>query len=190
MLKSTVPTCAKAATSRGGVASASMRKTSRSGRSNRTALFQLRPSSSSQMPLLGLRRTMRLTSGAGSPSTLAVGAGRPPGTCALARPPGTCTPSTLHTARAGSAVTDRALGHRRGLIAGLEDRRIDRRAVGRRGERARRVAEELEDRERRAAERGAEMRRHRRRRPARAASPAWSAPAPPRRAGSGRRVRW
>ena len=48
--------------------------------------------------------------------------------------------------RGRAAVADRAFGDRRGLVAGVEDRGVDGGAVGRDGERARRVAEERDDR--------------------------------------------
>ena len=56
------------------------------------------------------------------------------------------------------AVAHQALAQRRGLVAGLEDRRVDGVAVGTRGERTRGVAEERELGERRAAEHAAEVR--------------------------------
>jgi hypothetical protein len=80
MLKMIVPTPAH------GVpptvsASASIENTSSSGRLKRTALFQLRPSSSSHWPLTPLNLTMRPTSGCGAPKQFVFGAGRPPGLC-------------------------------------------------------------------------------------------------------------
>ena len=48
--------------------------------------------------------------------------------------------------REHAAVADRALADAGGLVAGVEDRGVDRVPVGRRRERARRVAEQLDDR--------------------------------------------
>src|SRR2546423_8895219 len=54
-------------------------KTSVSGRLKRTALSQLRCSSSSQWPVLLLNLTINATSGACLPSKLVAGPGLPPG---------------------------------------------------------------------------------------------------------------
>ena len=129
---------------RASAASASISKTSRSGRSKRTALFQLRPSSSSQMPVVlvelddqadfrGRRCPRRSRSApAGRPEP-----GRSRGRRALVIAVGVARRG------AGAAVADGAFDDRRGLVAGVEDRRVHRAAVRRRGQRARRVAEEL-----------------------------------------------
>ncbi len=79
MLKSTVPTWAKLAVWDGVPALALMAKTSRSGREKRTALFQLRPSSSCHWLTVLLNLTIRPTSGWAVPWKLMLGAGRPPG---------------------------------------------------------------------------------------------------------------
>jgi hypothetical protein len=59
--------------------SALIEKTSSSGRLKRTALFQLRPSSSSHCPLTPLNFTMSPTSGCGAPLQFVLGRGSPPG---------------------------------------------------------------------------------------------------------------
>src|SRR2546427_4844770 len=84
MLKMTVPTwangwpaCGELGMARGGLAVASMRKTSSSGRENRTALSQVRPRVSTQCEPLNLRT--RPVSGPVTPFASLFGAGRPPG---------------------------------------------------------------------------------------------------------------
>src|SRR5262245_40338651 len=75
----TVPTWANAAVATGGVAIASIANTSVSGSVSRIAFRQSRPTGSSQPPVAGSNLTISPTSGPGTPSTFAVGAGRPPG---------------------------------------------------------------------------------------------------------------
>src|SRR5262245_30056530 len=77
MLNSTVPTWAKLALWASVLAS--MAKTSRSGSEKRTALFQLRPSSSCHWLTVLLNLTIRPTSGCKVPWELVLGGGRPPG---------------------------------------------------------------------------------------------------------------
>src|SRR5436305_13769338 len=77
MLNSVVPTCANDAVCVSALASTA--KTSVSGRLKRTALSQLRCSSSSQCPVLLLNLTINATYGACLPSKLVVGPGLPPG---------------------------------------------------------------------------------------------------------------
>ena len=67
--------------------------------------------------------------------------------------------AVLRAVRRGAAVGYERGVHGRRTVAGVEDRGVDAAAVGRRGERARRVAEERDDRLRRAAEAAAEARR-------------------------------
>ena len=111
------------------------------------------------LAVVRLNLTIRPTSGPATFSTFTFGAGRPPGV----------EPTAPHGDAAGAAVADRALVERRGLVAGVEDGRVDGVAVGAARERARRVAEEHDVGERRAAERRAEARA--RRTPARSARP-------------------
>ena len=120
------------------------------------------PSTSSQSPVGGSNFTIRPVSGAGAPAAFVLGPGRPPGAVA---PPG-----RRAGPRRGEAVADRRLVDRGGLVARVERRDVDGRAVGR--ERARRVGEEAQDPHRSAAEaprRDWSRRRPRRRRAARSA---------------------
>src|SRR5262245_31478156 len=77
MLSSTVPTWAKLALWASVLAL--MAKTSRSGSEKRTALFQLRPSSSCHWLTLLLNLTISPTSGCAVPWKFVLGAGSPPG---------------------------------------------------------------------------------------------------------------
>ena len=123
MLKSTVPTCAKLAVCAGGEARSRRSRTRRrSGSSKRTALFQLRPSSSSHWLVAGLNFTIRPTSG--PRDALEVRVRRRQAARHSRRR------TTLHGRRAGAAVADDALGHRRRLVAGVEDGGVDGVAVG------------------------------------------------------------
>ena len=79
MLKSTVPTCAQLDVGTGGFAFALIANTSRSGSEKRTALFQLRLSSSCHWFAPGLNLTIRPTSGPRVFCWLRLGAGSPPG---------------------------------------------------------------------------------------------------------------
>src|SRR5438876_151128 len=102
MLKRIVPTCAKEVVCAGGLAVALIANTSRSGRSKRTALLQLRPSRSFHCPLSNL--TIRPVSGPVTPVWLVFGAGRPPGIVDPLTLHGAAPDPPLHTRPSERAV--------------------------------------------------------------------------------------
>ncbi len=124
--------------SSGGLALALIANTSRSGSCRRTALFQLRWSSSCHCPACWLNLTMRLVSGPLIPSAVGVRRRQATGNAAAA---------AWKIARAGVAasVTDRVFAHDGGLIAGAEHCRIDGAAVRADRQCARAVTEERDD---------------------------------------------
>src|SRR5262245_57931162 len=85
MLNRIVPTWSNGAGATVASVSASTANTSWSGRSNGTTAFQSRPGTSSHWPDGGSNFTIRLVSGAATPSAFVLGPGSPPGAVA---PPG------------------------------------------------------------------------------------------------------
>ncbi len=124
-----------------------MANTSSSGSVKRVAAVQSRLRPSRQTPFASTL-SITPTLGAAMPAWLVAGP-----SCE----PGTVVPETVHgvsTSKPAHGELGRG-GH--GLVARLEDGDVDRRAVGRDRERARRVAEQRHDRDRHAADGGAEV---------------------------------